>query len=152
EPVDRIFYGTPVQSLVFAQHDVPYLDPSVPGGAISDTKCDPKNKQDPFRPPADFVSAGAGPRTLRGTFAFLSPSNGQVGVVDVDDLDQACRRPIQSDSSLLGCTGALSDQAIQRDYIEKGNVPFPSGSDEVSCQVFRRHGKRSRRYFTNDLP
>jgi hypothetical protein len=56
--------------------------------------------QGPFLDPGAFYRANAGnqqialgPQRLRGIFAFVTLSNGQVVTIDVDDWDAPCRRP-----------------------------------------------------------
>ena len=139
EPPDRVLMAAPIESMTFATHEIPLADPDETGVIARGVPCDPANENDPNRPPDDFLSAGAGPRRLRGTFAFLVLSNGDMNVFDVDDFDKQCRRPRDSDDSTLGCDGTVS--------IPSGGLP--SASQEASCNVVERHRPRSLNYFTN---
>ena len=141
EPADRIAFNSPVQSLTFARHDRPLGTPDPVTGLLPRgvaTACDPNLARGatsplvPYLPPTDFVSAGAGPTTLRGVFGFLVLATGQMAVIDVEDFDAACRRPQGTDDKRLGCAG--------------GDVTansFPSASQEVSCRVVERNRARS---------
>jgi hypothetical protein len=62
------------------------------------TSCDPATL---YRTSADFTS-GAGPFKLRGTFAFVLLTSGQIQVIDVEDLDADCRGRTSPDP-LFGC-------------------------------------------------
>ncbi len=125
-PPDRISLAVPVRAVEFALHDVPIADPST-GVAPVGVLCDPDNDSAlgaAYRTASDF-SGGAGPRVLRGVFAFLALTNGQVVVVDVDDFDEACRGPKDSGE----CEG------------------HHGASGELSCNVVERHELRSATYF-----
>ena len=139
EPPDRVLMAAPIESMTFATHEVPLAAPDPETGLPRGVPCDPTNLEDPNRPPDDFLSSGAGPRRLRGTFAFLALSNGDMNVIDLDDFDEKCRRPRYSDDLTLGC---------------KENTPIPSSglpsaSQEASCKVVERHRQRSANFFTN---
>ena len=92
EPPDRMALASSVKSLTFGTQEIPAADT---GQVSRGLKCDPiasANASDPshpYIPPANFIDAGAGPRTLRGTFAFMLLASGQVVVADVDDYDAA---------------------------------------------------------------
>jgi hypothetical protein len=140
ESPDRIVLAAPVESLTFATHEVPRAKPDETGVIPRGVPCDPANPGDPNRPPEDFVSAGAGPRRLRGTFAFVAMTNGDLTVIDLDDFDTKCRRPRYTDDDALGCS----------------EMPVPpvtgfwtSASQEVSCKVVEPHRVRSMNFFTN---
>jgi hypothetical protein len=110
---------------------------TVPRGVL----CNPADPNDVNHPPDDFVSAGAQPRRLRGTFAFLAMSGGDMSVVDLDDFDAPCRRPRFTDDSAVGCN---------EDYPDFPHaVGLPSASQESSCKVVARHRPRSAAFFTN---
>jgi hypothetical protein len=110
QPPDRILFSAPVASLAFVRHDWPL---SIAGNATAQTGllCNPNpnavpsSKQSQTGP---FVDNGAyyrhnaaspsqqvdlGPLRIRGIFAFVTLSNGQIVTVDVDDWDAPCRRP-----------------------------------------------------------
>jgi hypothetical protein len=144
EPPDRIAFGSAVQSLTFATNEVPLTSTGqVPRAA----KCDPvksimmSDPGFPYRPLSD-LSAGAGPRVLRGTSAYMVLANAQVAVVDLDDFDGACRRPSATDATSLGCAGVVPDS-------NPAMPSFPAASQEVSCRVVERHRQRSQFYITN---
>ena len=147
EPPDRVRLSAPVQDVVFAKHDVPIADPAT-GVAVIGTLCDP----DPAVPldepaalyrPASDLSRGAGPRRLRGVFAFAALSNGQVVVVDVEDWDAPCRRPVQTNAGdeedFRGCAG-------DPDLVYRLPDGRPTVTDEVSCDVVQPHRVRSAAY------
>ena len=96
EPPDRMALASSVKSLTFGTQEIPA---ATTGQVSRGLKCDPiksfnaSDPSHPYIPPANFIDAGAGPRTLRGTFAFMLLASGQLVVADVDDYDAACRRP-----------------------------------------------------------
>jgi hypothetical protein len=144
EPPDRLVFSSPVTSLAFATRELP--QPSTTTGVVPrGVKCDPAvavsdttNPAYNYRP-VDFTS-GAGPRVLRGTFAFVSLTSGRLAVVDLDDFDAPCRRPATSDDPSLACPGAQMLSAT---------MTLPSASSEASCTVVERHRARSLQYFAN---
>ncbi len=139
EPPDRLNFAAPIESMTFATHEVPLAPVNDTTGQIPrGVPCDPANGTDPNRPPDDYAAAGAQPRRLRGTFAFLALANGDLAVLDLDDYDQACRRPRLTDEKALGCEGRP---------IASGDLP--SASNEASCNVVERHRQRSTYYFIN---
>ncbi len=78
---------------------------------------------------------------LRGLFGFAMLSNGQVAVIDVEDFDKPCRRPVTSNMSkdfedLHGCI----DDPISTPFIASG-VPTVTG--ESSCKIVETHRPRS---------
>ncbi|HMJ51478.1 MAG TPA: hypothetical protein VK540_05360 [Polyangiaceae bacterium] len=139
EPPDRIALAAPVESMTFITHEVPRSLPDPVTGVIPrGVPCDPSNVDDPNRPADDFVSAGASPRRLRGTFGFVALANGEMTVIDLDDFDANCRRPRYTDDTALGCSGKLLPSS-----------GLLSASQEVSCKVIEPHRVRSANYFTN---
>ncbi|WP_437338365.1 hypothetical protein [Sorangium sp. So ce394] len=149
QPPDRIRLTAPVRDLAIVHRDAPAILPAT-GVAPEGLRCDP----DPGLKQCDINvascdletlyrtspgrDAGAGPLKLRGSFAYLALTNGQVAVVDVDDLDAACRGPEQQ-SARAGCAGAPAS----------GDPLKTSG--EVSCNVVLPHALRSEDYVaTND--
>ncbi|WP_437971002.1 hypothetical protein WMF04_17705 [Sorangium sp. So ce260] len=145
QPPDRIRLTAPVRDLAVVQRDAPAILPAT-GVAPEGLRCDP----DPGLKPCDSNvascdietlyrttasrDAGAGPLKLRGSFAYLMLMNGQVAVVDVDDLDAACRGPEQR-SLRAGCAEGASE----------GGKPLET-SGEASCNVVLPHALRSQRY------
>jgi hypothetical protein len=141
EPPDRVLFASPIESMTFATHEVPLGKPDNTGTVPRGVLCDPAVAEDPNAPPDDFISAGAQPRRLRGTFAFLAMTGGEMQIVDVEDFDAPCRRPYDSDDSVLGCK--------EDTFIPKGGAGLPSASQEVSCNIVERHRPRSATFFTN---
>jgi hypothetical protein len=149
EKPDRLGLRASARDITFAYRDIPYADAS--GVAEFGTYCDPSPSIDPSvpaalaRPNLDY-SAGARPRLLRGLFGFILLTDGNVGIVDVEDFDQPCRRPRQGNPSPIpdfrGCKGdEVSDFAVS----DKRTV-----TDEVSCRVVEPHRFRSARLAVND--
>jgi len=124
-PRDRLRFVSAPRDLIVAQRDVA-LDTTGTGVAAEGIFCDP-NPRDcaqfaPDATPASFwdgtvctpgapgtsyqttsdYSAGAAPYKLRGTFGFVLLTNGQVEIIDIEDLDAPCRGP-QTPDALLGC-------------------------------------------------
>jgi hypothetical protein len=152
---DRLSVGGPVRDVTFIEVSRPAEDAQ---GNLRDGVCNPDaSAPDPnggelFRTSADYTD-GAGPLRLRGMFALVTLTSGVVRVVDVDDLDAACRgarvargyAPPADDAvtdlpaSLTGCEscalGAYNDTL--------------GASGEYSCDVVQRHELRSAFYFAN---
>ncbi len=139
-----------VKDLLFVTHDVPIVDS---GKSTSQTGllCDPtpKDPQVPnyeYRTSSDYTR-GASPSKLRGTFAIAALSNGQIGVVDVEDWDAPCRRPTENNPSATadwrGCKGDGQDP-----YTDATGTR--TVSDESSCKVVEQHYARSGRFIANN--
>ncbi|MBK9000240.1 MAG: hypothetical protein IPM35_31365 [Myxococcales bacterium] len=155
EPADRITYPAPARDVGFALRDVPIADPET-GIATIGTSCDP----DPgipatspgakYRPNFDYTR-GAAPRNLRGVFGFAMLSSGQVAVVDVEDYDAPCRRPVSTNSAaeenFRGCAG----DAPQPEFFTLDNTASGKRtvSAELSCRVVEQHRSRSGRMLIN---
>ncbi|HYQ18284.1 MAG TPA: hypothetical protein VEQ58_21060, partial [Polyangiaceae bacterium] len=113
EKPDRLAVGSSVRDVAFAYRDIPYVDPAT-GAAQFGSRCDPNpDATDPAallaRPNADY-SVGARPGLLRGLFGFVLLTNGNIAVIDVDDFDAACRRPIASNpDSMPDFRGCAND-------------------------------------------
>jgi DNA-binding beta-propeller fold protein YncE len=136
---DRISFGVPVQAVAFARHEVTVSVPNLPASVYQGVPCDPTNGLDPNHAPtgeANYSGPGAGPLSLRGVFGFAVLSSGQIAVLDVEDLDAACRRPQASDAEQLGCKGAP---------LPVGG--YPAASNESSCRMVEPHRVRAARYF-----
>jgi hypothetical protein len=120
-PVDRIQFSVPVAAVAFASHDFPLTqDPSsganIVGAAGSGLLCNPNPNVDlgevidaatgfvldsSFKDPGAFYRNNfevqdleLGPTRLRGIFGFATLTNGEVALIDVDDWDSPCRRPV----------------------------------------------------------
>ncbi|WP_437593405.1 hypothetical protein [Sorangium sp. So ce1000] len=145
QPPDRIRLAAPVRDLAIVQREVPRSlpatgvvpqgircdpDPSLKACDSSVTSCDIETR---YRTSADRDS-GAGPLKLRGTFAYLVLTNGKFAIVDIDDLDAACRGP-ERESLRAGC----AEDASPSD-------PSLETSGEASCNVVLPHAVRSASY------
>ncbi|WP_437665469.1 hypothetical protein [Sorangium sp. So ce1182] len=142
QPPDRIRLPAPVRDLAVVQREAPATLPAT-GVAPQGIRCDPDpdlRRCDSSVASCDIETlyrtsaerdAGAGPLKLRGSFAYLVLTNGQVAIVDVDDLDAACRGPAVG-SARAGCA-------------EAGDEPLAT-SGEASCNVVIPHTLRSANY------
>lgn len=147
---DRIAYDAPATDVAFAQTDRPVVDPATGNQAFASVECDPDPRSSSlgalYRPVPDSPT-GAQPGILRGVFGFLALSNGQVAVVDVEDLDQKCRRPVRANAgtteNFQGCSG--DDPAIKSFETSAG----PTVTDERSCHIVEAHRSRSALLFEN---
>jgi len=111
---DRLKFNSPVKDVQLVMRDFPAPDPNTGVGQFG-MLCDPNPNLDPtapaaqYRPNADATS-GAVPFNLRGVFGFLMLENGQVPIVDVEDFDAPCRRPIfPNTSSIPDFRGCAND-------------------------------------------
>jgi hypothetical protein len=153
EPPDRIAFGRDVADVEFVYQDFP--EP-LTGVAVEGVACDPDPRLRPDSPAAEYrpafdLSAGASPSKLRGTFAFAALHNGQMAVIDVEDLDGACRRPVSvnpgTDEDLSGCKG--DDPSLAPGGYQLLGTNLPTVSAELSCNVVAPHRARGRSFFTN---
>ncbi|WP_437737258.1 hypothetical protein [Sorangium sp. So ce1335] len=145
QPPDRIRLPAPVRDLAVVQREAPASLPAT-GVAPEGIRCDPDPRLrtcDSSVASCDIETlyrtsaardAGAGPLKLRGSFAYLVLTNGDVALVDVDDLDAACRGPAIG-GARAGCAEGASD----------GDTPLAT-SGEVSCNVVSPHTLRSANY------
>jgi hypothetical protein len=146
EPADRIGFLAPAVDVGFALRDLPESDAT--GVAVTGALCDPRPGAPApggeYQPTSDFTS-GARPALLRGVFGFVLLSSGQVVVIDVDDFDAPCRRPIQTNpepvADFRGCSGDVD----LPEYLTEDGLPdgSPTVSAEVSCSVVQPHRVRS---------
>lgn len=145
QPPDRIDFGVPVQDLVLIERDNPQPipatdiaaegircdpDPDLTVCTAESISCDPETL---YRTSANF-DRGAGPTRMRGAFAYLVLSTGQIAMVDIDDYDAACRMP-RVPSHLNGCPSSVI-----------GVEEFWESSGEASCNVVTPHTPRSANY------
>lgn len=147
EAADRIEFSAPAVDVEFALKDNPIADP-VTGVAVVGTLCDPSPSADGtvgalYRPSADLRS-GAAPRLLRGIFGFVLLSSGQVAVIDEEDFDADCRRPVSGNPAATPDYRGCSDDGLTA--YQSGGDPTVSG--EVSCNVVEPHRTRSGAYVT----
>jgi hypothetical protein len=156
EPPDRVQLGGPAADVTFALRDLPLedLDTQV---AVEGVLCDP----DPtlstqlastrYRPASDF-SSGARPRLLRGLFALVVLTSGQIAVIDVDDFDAPCRRPVRANHSPEPDFRGCANDPGTTPFFTSNEVPElagqsqtdpPTVSNEVSCNMVEPHRLRS---------
>jgi hypothetical protein len=156
EPPDRVRLGGPAADVTFALRDLPLedLDTHV---AVEGVLCDP----DPtlstqlastrYRPASDF-SRGARPRLLRGLFALVVLTSGQVVVIDVDDFDAPCRRPARANHSPNPDFRGCADDPGTTPFFTANEAPElagqsetdpPTVSNELSCNMVEPHRVRS---------
>jgi len=149
EVPDRIQFPAAAKDVGFVQNDEPSVDPETDVGEFG-VACDPDpslNNQDPgarYRTD-ESLTAGAGVNR-RGIFAYILTSDGNLNIVDVDDYDSACRRPIgvnrSSTLDFRGCGGDSEDfDYFTADGQENGS---PTVTNEVSCRVVVPHRARAR--------
>ena len=140
---DRLLFNAPVRDISFVMRDFPKSNAS--GAGEFGLECNPDpNATGPgteYRPNSDFTE-GARPVNLRGVFGFLMLSNGQVAVIDVEDFDADCRRPVSVNTShefedLHGC----SNDTISTPLLTPQGVPTVTG--ESSCHIVEAHRPRS---------
>src|SRR5690606_1235493 len=98
ESPDRIEFSSAVKDVAFVYQDRPIASPATGVGATG-TACDPdpdatgKTIAAEYRPTSND-DLGARPGLLRGLFGYALLSNGNVAIVDIEDLDAPCRRPV----------------------------------------------------------
>ena len=87
---------------------------------------------------------GARPSKLRGVFGMVALANGQIAVVDIEDYDAPCRRPIavnpEETENHQGCS---RDPEIESFVAADGTNTV---TDEVTCNVVQPHTARSRHF------
>src|SRR5690606_34384231 len=97
-----------------------------------------------YRPSSDFHS-GAQPSVMRGLFAYALLSSGALAVVDVEDLDAPCRRPIEGNPSATpdfrGCFSDPANTPYFTDNRREDGQPTVTG--ELSCNVVLPHRIRN---------
>ena len=150
EPPDRIAIGRDAADVEFVYQDFPEPTNSVAAEGVA---CDPNpalpldSQAAEYRPSTDLTS-GANPRKLRGTFAFAALHTGQLAVIDVEDLDGACRRPVTvNPEPTEDVTGCKNDPDYPRGFLTEGLVRTVSA--EQSCNIVAPHRLRGRSFFTN---
>jgi hypothetical protein len=154
EPPDRIQFDSPARGVTFALRDVPAADPAT-GVASIGTYCDPdplaSGPSTLYRPNSAY-SSGARAHNLRGVFGFVMLASGQVAVIDVEDFDAACRRPIEANSSseldFRGCSGDPQTVVDGGGYVV-GAEKRRTVTAELSCRMVEQHRARSGRVMIN---
>ncbi|AUX42179.1 hypothetical protein SOCE26_036060 [Sorangium cellulosum] len=150
QPPDRIRLPAPVRDLAIVQREAPARLPAT-GVAPEGLRCDP----DPALVPCDDNVAscdietsyrtasdrrsGAGPQKLRGSFAYLLLTSGEVVIADVDDLDRACRGP-EVQSALAGCDVEAAPGGTPDDLDGDGIPNFRPALDEQMQPVLDGDG------------
>jgi len=160
EAPDRITLPRDVADIQFVTQDSP--QPDALQIYVEGISCDPNPQRVApdsvparYRPRAD-LSAGASPTLLRGTYALAALHSGQLAVVDVEDLDGVCRRPVANNLEPAedehGCSNddptvpTYDREVAGTGYVLNG---LPTVSNELSCNVVAPHRARSRGFFTN---
>lgn len=151
---DRLRFASPAKDVNIVMRDFPTADPTTGVGQFGLT-CDPDPTHDPnspgalYRSNADFT-AGASPLNLRGTFGFVMLENGQIPVIDIEDLDQPCRRPIFANTSdtpdFRGCKGDPDVTYFTERNPGDANAIVsnaPTVTDESSCNVVEANQPRA---------
>ncbi|MCK6533417.1 MAG: hypothetical protein L6Q84_10640 [Polyangiaceae bacterium] len=155
EPPDRIAFSSPARDVGFVLRDVPIADPET-GVATIGTACDPDPAlpaTDPgakYRPSSDYTR-GAAPRNLRGVFGTVMLASGQVAVIDLEDFDAPCRRPVSTNSAALADFRGCSGDATKPDFFTLDGTATGKRtvSAELSCRVVEPHRARSGRMLVN---
>ncbi len=156
-PPDRLRFSAPVRDVSFVARDFPKPDP-VTGVGQFGLACDPYPTTPTsapgalYRPNSDF-SDGARPFNLRGVFGFVMLTNGQIAIIDVEDFDAPCRRPITTNASdtepedFRGCAPdrKAPNQSVLPDYftVDGGPTSAPTVTNESSCRVVETNRPRS---------
>ena len=146
EAPDRIAFTAPVRDLAFVLRDEPVTDPTT-GVALVGRRCDP----DPFNPDplgAEYRTSGnyrsgARPHHLRGVFGFVMLSSGEVVVIDVEDFDASCRRPISTNPAAVEDFRGCAEDPVAEGVVYRDAAGERTVSGEVSCRVVEQHRARS---------
>lgn len=127
------------------------VDPQT-GVAAVGTFCDPRPSANgsvaaEYRTSSTYTS-GAGPRNLRGVFGFVALASGQVAVVDVEDWDAACRRPVATNPDGTEDFRGCSNDPVDVPYFTEDGTEdaLRTVSGEASCRVVEQHRARSGTY------
>jgi hypothetical protein len=142
---DRLRFGSPVRDVGFVMRDFPAPDPNTGVGQFG-LQCDPSpglptdSPAAQYRPNADFTS-GARPVNLRGVFGFAMLDNGQIPIIDVEDFDAPCRRPVSGNpSSVEDFRGCKHDPSASFTSDTTGQ---PTVTGETSCNMIEPNRARS---------
>jgi hypothetical protein len=146
EAPDRIQFAGSARDVTFVLRDRPQIDPST-GNVVVGAACDPDPRHSDsigarYRPSID-LTVGARSAELRGLFANVLLTNGQLAIVDVEDFDAPCRRPSAlNPSANEDYRGCVSDPAGAPNYIDP-NTFVPTVTEEVSCRMVEPHRARA---------
>ncbi len=146
EAPDRIAFTAPARDVAFVLRDEPVTDPTT-GVALVGRRCDP----DPFNPDPLGVEyrtsgnyrSGARPHHLRGLFGFVMLSSGEVVVIDVEDFDAPCRRPVNTNPAAVEDYRGCAADPVEDGFVYRDAAGDRTVSGEASCRVVERHRARS---------
>lgn len=161
EKPDRLALAASAKDVTFAYRDIPYVDPKT-GVAEFGVRCDPNPAADLSsqgalaRTKTDFQT-GARPGLLRGLFGFILLTNGSIAVVDEEDFDKDCRRPVTTNPDPVpDFRGCANDDPNISAYTDANGSAIDGSrthlfvSGEVSCRAVEPHRFRSLRFSLND--
>jgi hypothetical protein len=151
QPADRVRFAQAPQTLQIVTRDFPKAgsDKQAPFGVACNpdpletgcTDASPACQGVGYRTSSDFTT-GAGPLTLRGTFALVGLSSGQVAVIDIEDYDAPCRGPVNQ-AKALGCDPTMLASGLVTKDEPSCNIVEPltprSGSYLLSNDTTGRH-------------
>jgi hypothetical protein len=146
-PPDRLRFSAAVRDINFVMRDFPAPDASGAGqfglmcGPLPEDTGTPSAS---YRPTSDFTQ-GARPVNLRGVFGFAMLTNGQIAVIDVEDFDAPCRRPVTANSSETEDFRGCKKDAPGIPYYTENGAPtgVPTVTGESSCHVIEAHRPRA---------
>jgi hypothetical protein len=151
EQPDRLGLSAPAVDLTFVtENNTRAPDPVT--GTESLVACDPtpgsSSPGTAYQPTIPDYLSGARPAELRGTFGLLALSNGQIAVVDEEDLDAPCRRPVTPNPGknvdFHGCANDKLPSGAQF-FTKDGkdpNTSIPTVTQEATCHVVEQHRSR----------
>jgi hypothetical protein len=141
-PADRLRFSAPVRDISFVMRDFPKPDPETGAGEFG-LSCDPDPGSNgpgtAYRSNSDFTD-GARPINLRGLFGFAMLTNGQVAVIDAEDFDEPCRRPVTTNTGDVEDLHGCKKDKIGTPYTLDG---VPTVTNESSCHIVEPHRPRS---------
>ncbi|HET9955112.1 MAG TPA: hypothetical protein VFQ61_11445, partial [Polyangiaceae bacterium] len=145
EAPDRIQFAAPVRDVAFIERDRPVVDP-VTGAITVGTACDPEPKSSSlgvaYRSNSDYTR-GARARELRGVFGAALLTNGRVQIVDVEDFDAPCRRPVNARMSPDKFSGCADTREFNYYAVSSSTSSLRIVTDELSCRMVEPHRARS---------
>lgn len=146
EPPDRIQFASAPRDITFFDRDRPAFDEQH-SNVVEGIACDPTPGNSgigtSYRSAAEYVS-GARAAELRGVFGGALLTSGQVAIIDVEDFDAPCRRPVSTnpDASREDFRGCQGDPVLERAVFADANG-VRTVTDEVSCRMVEPHRARS---------
>lgn len=148
ETADRIKFQSPARDISFIERDRPVIDPAT-GNVVEGLACDPTPGNTgigtEYRSASEY-SSGARAVELRGVFATALLTNGQVAIIDVEDYDAPCRRPVSTntDPSQEDFRGCKADPPLSTEgglFLDANG--FRTVTGEVSCRMVQPHRARA---------